>query len=41
MNVGIKRVMEGGIETVDGKVQELDVIVCATGMCYRLLKLAG
>ncbi|KAJ3480196.1 hypothetical protein NLI96_g8512 [Meripilus lineatus] len=31
VNVGIKRVMEGGIETVDGKVQELDVIVCATG----------
>ncbi|KAI0635260.1 hypothetical protein C8Q77DRAFT_1054047 [Trametes polyzona] len=27
----IKRVTENGIETVDGKVHELDVIICATG----------
>ena len=27
----IKRVMPTGIETVDGKLQELDIIICATG----------
>ena len=27
----IKRVTHTGIETVDGKYQELDIIICATG----------
>lgn len=27
----IKRVTPTGIETVDGKCQELDIIICATG----------
>ncbi|KXN90086.1 Putative sterigmatocystin biosynthesis monooxygenase stcW [Leucoagaricus sp. SymC.cos] len=27
----IKRILAGGIETVDGKIQKLDVIICATG----------
>lgn len=28
----IKRITETGIETVDGQHQEIDVIICATGM---------
>ena len=28
----IKRITDTGIETVDGKHQELDVIICATGI---------
>ncbi|KAJ7361384.1 hypothetical protein DFH08DRAFT_843982 [Mycena albidolilacea] len=34
----IKQVLPNGIETVDGKIDELDVIVCATGFdtSYRL-----
>ena len=27
----IKRVIPTGIETVDGKSEELDIIICATG----------
>lgn len=27
----IKRITKTGIETVDGKYQDLDVIICATG----------
>ena len=29
----VKRVTATGIETVDGKHEELDVIICATGSC--------
>lgn len=36
MNANIKRVTPSGIETVDGKHQELDVLICATGNESRL-----
>lgn len=31
ISTGIKRITKNGIETVDGKVREVDVICCATG----------
>lgn len=34
----IKQILPTGIETVDGKMQELDVIVCATGKSYIALR---
>lgn len=33
----IKRITETGIETVDGQHQEVDVIICATGMYSTLI----